>query len=307
MGASGTPRVGLVTGPSAPTLTADGRALADSLEERGLTAVAASWQDETIEWDRFDVVVLRSCWDYHEAIDAFRSFLDLIETAVPTVINPPRAIRWNLHKGYLRTLASRDAPVVPSVVIDSGAATSLEAVCWVEGWDEVVIKPAIGTSSTGVWRASTPIEPEEGDHFDAARCDSDVIVQPFQPAIRDGERSLVFIGGTFSHAFGSVPPAGEFRAHPSHGAELIDHQPAAETVASATTVVQAAADHLGLAPTDLAYARVDGIITTDGFRLLELELIEPYLHLGDEAARIERFASTIAAAIESPPQNPCNA
>ena len=72
------------------------------------------------------------------------------------------------------------------------------------GWHEAVVKPAIGQSGGGVVRV------REGEMFEIGHAPQGVIVQPY---IRDietaGETSLVFFGGTFSHAVRRQPPQGE--------------------------------------------------------------------------------------------------
>ena len=52
------------------------------------------------------------------------------------------------------------------------------------------------------------------------------MVQPFMPRILDeGEYSLFYFGGAFSHAILKVPASGEFRSQEERGAEILRVDP----------------------------------------------------------------------------------
>ncbi|MEZ0171130.1 hypothetical protein [Microvirga sp. TS319] len=58
-------------------------------------------------------------------------------------------------------------------------------------------------------------------------------------------------------------------------------------------VVGAAREYLRAVPDLPAYARVDGLVRSDGFMLTELELIEPYLYLEFAKGAAERLANAL--------------
>ncbi|MFC4541226.1 RimK family alpha-L-glutamate ligase [Halosolutus amylolyticus] len=293
----GGPRIGIVTGTRAPELTDDGRAVASELRDRGYEAEPVIWSESGVDWSRFDGLVVRSCWQYYEDPDAFRAWLGTVERNGVVVVNPPDVIRWNVHKFYLRDLETAGVSVVPTAYVDRGADVDLGTVLARNDWTDAVIKPAIGTSSSGVWRASTPIGPDAADRFEAQRAERDLLVQQFAPEVLDGELSLIFFGGAYSHANRSVPADDDFRAHPDFGVSTAAIDPAADLVAQARTVLEAAANVHSIDPSELTYARVDGVERGGSFELIELELIEPYLGLSRTDGALDRFVDAIDAAL----------
>ena len=101
-----------------------------------------------------------------------------------------------------------------------------------------------------------------------------VILQPFLPSVgEEGELSLFYFGGVFSHAVAKVARHGDFRVQPQYGGATTAIDPSPEARNAAAAVLAAC----GL---DLTYARVDLIRCLDGsLRLMELEVIEPDLFL----------------------------
>lgn len=293
------PRIGIVTGERAPNLTEDGQALLTELRTRELSAEPVRWTDSRVDWESFDALLVRSCWEYHTKPDAFLDWLERIENAGVVLLNSADAIRWNLHKFYLRDLAEEGVSILPTAWIERSTATDLRTVLRTNDWREAVVKPAIGTSSAGIWRTSLAEAPDQQQRFEALVSNGDVLVQQFAPEISDGERSLVFFEGGFSHATKQLPSTDDFRAHPDYGGTAEPYEPRREIVAQATEALEAAGRVVGIDPADFPYARVDGIERGDRFLLMELELIEPYLHLdaGDDA--VAAFADAIESSVGS--------
>src|SRR5687768_8849151 len=88
--------------------------LVDGFSAAGLTASVVLWTDPAIPWSEFDLVIIRSPWDYPERPDDFLAWLDRVASVVP-VLNSPELIRWNIDKTYLRDIAAiSDVPLVPT-------------------------------------------------------------------------------------------------------------------------------------------------------------------------------------------------
>jgi hypothetical protein len=96
-------RLAIVTGADAPDLTSDGQRLAAALEERGVSTDAARWDDPSVEWERFDAALVRSCWEYYRDLDRFERLLEELEAADITVRNS-RA--WSAGTSTSRTSAT---------------------------------------------------------------------------------------------------------------------------------------------------------------------------------------------------------
>jgi hypothetical protein len=107
----------------------------------------------------------------------------------------------------------------------------------------------------------------------------------------EGEWSLMFFGGKFSHAVLKTPLPGDFRVQSDFGGKSRSAEPPAFVLECAVRAVQAV--------TPTLYARVDGVVNQAQFRIMELELIEPALFLSSHPAAPERFADAIANALRS--------
>ncbi|MUV85029.1 hypothetical protein GJ631_00120 [Natronomonas sp. CBA1123] len=289
--------VGIVTGEKAPSLTDDGQALAAELSTRGMDAEPVVWSDNEADSTALDAVLFRSCWQYHRRPDAFRRWLDALDSAGVPAFNPTSVVRWNMHKSYLRDLADAGVDIVPTTEVPAASDRELASILEGNDWAEAVVKPAVGTSSAGVWRVSraAAADSDTQGRFERARSEGDLLVQKYLPEIFDGERSLVFFGGEYSHASIRRPAKDDFAANDA----VEPYNPHEATIATAESVLVAARKHLGLAPEALPYARVDGIVRDGEFLLSELELIEPFLGLDRSAGAVDRFADAVEAAIEA--------
>jgi hypothetical protein len=260
-----------------PRGTPDDALAAEALERLGQRVDTVLWTDPAVRWDDYALIVLRSTWDYFLRPREFRDWV----LSRQRLWNPQATVMWNLDKRYLIELEGRGVPTIPSRLIERGPLL-LE-------WPEAVLKPTISGGAHRTFRigagALSPAEAERA--LEEILEDSAAIVQPFVPEVaRDGEWSLIFFEGIFSHAVRKLPAAGDFRTQEKHGAQTHAAVPPAP-------VLEAAANALRSAGQETLYARVDGVQAGGRFLLMELELIEPSLYfLGDRAAA-DRFAAAI--------------
>jgi glutathione synthase/RimK-type ligase-like ATP-grasp enzyme len=281
------PRVALATAAAWAALNDDDRLLVDALGALGVEAAPAVWDDPTVEWGAHDVVVIRSCWDYFHRADEFRAWIDRLEAAGVALHNPPAVARWNMDKGYLRELEARGVGIVPTAWVERGAGGSLGELLGERGWRAAVVKPRVSASANGTWRT------EGGGTDDEARFRDGVaqgalMVQPFVDAVQaEGEWSLIFVDGEFSHAVIKRPAAGDFRVQIEHGGSADPVRPDPGLVAEARAALEAA-------PGRTLYARVDGCVVDGRFLVMELELLEPHLFLGTAPGAAERLAGAVA-------------
>src|SRR5207237_7202672 len=109
--------------------------------------------------------------------------------------------------------------------------------------------------------------------FDEMLTAGDVLVQPLvNEVLSDGEWSLMFIEGAFSHAVLKRPTPGDFRVQYEFGGVSLDAQPPREIVAQAEAILETLRQ-------PWLYARVDGCDVDSRLMLMELERIEPSLLL----------------------------
>ncbi len=305
-------QVGLVTYSGLLDLKPDEQALIVAMAKLGIESVAVAWDEVQVDWAVFAGLVMRTAWNYHEQPEAFRAWLDRVAQAGVPVWNAPETIRWNMEKTYLRELAQQGVTVVPTVWLEQGETAVLADILAEQGWTEAVVKPVISASAYETWLVAEPVraftEPVEvaastGSAADQARFEKMVaqralMVQQKMP-IEQGEWSLVFLGGVYSHAVLKKPQAGDFRVQEEHGGSTVLAAAPAWMIQQAEQVLAAAASSTSTGSTSTGsvslYARVDGVVVNGRFVLMELELIEPALFLGLAAGSVERFAAQIAA------------
>ena len=280
-----TTQVGILTSDEYADLAEDGQAIATALEARGVHAEPIVWSDAD-DLEAYDAAVVRSCWDYHTDPEGFLSFLEDLEGAGVAVYNPPEVIRWNAHKSYYRDLEAAGVPIPPSVCLEAGTETSLEAILREQGWSDAVVKPAVGAGSAGVWKTSLEDAADDQERFDDACADGDVVVQEFTPEIEHGERSIVFVRGAYSHAWNDPTKADDFSDFEE---PELSYEPGERALEVAESTLETACEILECAPSSLPYARVDYAEDDGTFSVMELELIEPYLGLVREKGAVERF------------------
>jgi len=281
--------IGLVTYDAQPRATDDDRYLVDALARRGVAVDERSWSDATARWGQYDAVIVRSCWDYFHRPDAFHRWLDALEASGARVFNATSTLRWNADKAYLRDLDAAGVPIVPTHWIDRGAASSLDDVRKRTGWSELVVKPAVSGGAHRTWRAS-PGEPADDERLAEMAADGTVLIQPLVDEIEsEGEWSLIFLDGRFSHAVIKRPRTGDFRVQKEHGGSVEPIEPPAPIIADAARALEAARP-IGEIP---LYARVDGCVVDGTLMLMELEVLEPELFLRTQPAAGDRLAEAL--------------
>ena len=280
--------IGLVTYAKYPDLTDDDRPLLRALAALGIEAAPVVWDKPGAHWSGFHGLVMRSAWNYHTKPRRFTEWLTMLEQRGVPLWNPVPVVRWNMHKRYLRDLEARGVLVPPTEWVARGDAKLLRTVLQERGWRDVIVKPAISASATDTWRATGDVVADDR-RFAELSGRRDVLVQPtIREVASDGEWSLMYIDGGFSHGMRKRPRAGDFRVQLEHGGTAERAPPSPALVAAGERVVERI-------PGEWLYARVDGVETAQGFMLMELELIEPVLFLSECAGSVERLARAIAA------------
>jgi glutathione synthase/RimK-type ligase-like ATP-grasp enzyme len=266
----------------------DGLARA-ALERLGWQVDVACWRDAAVEG--CDAAVIRSTWDYHRHLEAFLAVLASFEAAGSLLLNPMRLVSWNARKTYLRDLASRGISTVPTIWRERLAPGSLPGLFVELGAGDIVVKPVISASAEGTVRLDRRVTPDRARDIEARFAGRALMAQPVARAIvEEGEYSLIYLDGAFSHAVRKVPRPGDFRVQEEHGGMIRSCEPA-ESLRAAGDAVLAAM------PEPPLYARVDIVRSNDGagWWLMELELIEPALYLGRHDGAPERFARALDA------------
>lgn len=281
-------RVAIATCAGLPDLDEDGGLLTAALERLGIAAVPAVWDDPEVAWDSFELVVVRSTWDYIPKADAFQSWIGSIEQTVP-VANPAEVILWSMDKRYLRVLQDAGVPVTPTWWPEPGGPLPDLA--------DYVVKPTMsaGCLDTARFTAAQEAGAREllQSIWDSGRHG---MIQGYVESVdTHGETALLFFSGEFSHAIRK----GGMLVH-DQGLEQGLFRPEAIEARQATQAERETAERvLDAIPFDrsaLTYARVDLVLDDDGAPMvLELELFEPSVFLGYDDGAADRIAAAIAS------------
>lgn len=295
------PRIALVTAIAAHALDEDMPALLRALHALGIDAQVRAWDDPTVAWARFDLVLLRSPWDYTTRFAEFSRWCETV-ASITTLLNPLEVVRWNVDKRYLAQLEALGIAIVPSDFALPGddAGTILDEVLAAHPQaGEFVIKPVIGAGSRDARRHRRGAHAAMREHLarllDAGR---GVLLQPYLDRVdTEGETALLYFDGQFSHAIRKGPLL-HADADPTRALFAAEHitarTPGADERELADRVIAALPS---LVDTDypLAYARVDLIRAADGSPcVLELELAEPSVFLDHDPDAAARFAQALA-------------
>ena len=245
----------------------------------GIEGTTLAWDDPGADWSSFDAVVVRSAWDYTERRDDFTAWARRVEQ-VTRLFNPASVLEWNTDKTYLRGLG---VPTVPTHWAEPGTDAELPH------WEEYVVKPAISSGARDTVRTADR-DLAEAHVAKLVAAGRTAMVQPYVEAVEhEGELSLLYFGGEFSHAVRRHPMLTETAIDEANRARLRD--PDDDQFALAELVLNKVGERL-------LYARIDLVRMPDGEPvLMELEAAEPYLFLRYELDAPDLFARVLADSI----------
>ena len=253
------------------------------LQSKGLTLEKTIWNNPAINWESYDLVLLKSPWDYFNLIDDFYQWLTAMENKKVKLINPIPTIKWNADKHYLKDIEEGGLKIAPCVFLEKGKKVNLNDYFITLNAEKLIVKPAVSGGSKNTFKISAQNVEEVNQHLQVLLDVEDFIVQPFLNEIEEeGEWSFLFFGGKFSHALLKKAKAGDFRVQHVFGGTIHPHQPSEELIEKAQSYVDQFAK-------GCLYARVDGVIVNQQFLLMELELIEPFLFLDTNKQSLENY------------------
>lgn len=238
------------------------------LHYAGRTVETVSWDDPHTDWAQYEAVIIGTVWDYTQRLEAFMAALTTM-SAQTRLLNPQESIAWNARKIYLRDLAAQHCPVIPTLWLNAPDEAACRAAFAEFGTDTIIIKPQVGAGAWRQIRLGTRDAWPSADELPLGAA----MVQPYLPHVAsEGEYSLLFFNRRFSHAVVKKAAVGDYRIQSSYGGRDFPHMPSDADIATASQVLAAV-------PGPLLYARVDMVRGDDGgLKLIELEIIEPYLY-----------------------------
>ncbi|MCP9755807.1 hypothetical protein EGI26_11635 [Lacihabitans sp. CCS-44] len=273
-------KIGIATYNKLPNLTENDRLLIPIFEAKGHKIVPEIWDNPEVKWDTYDLVVVRSTWDYYLKPVAFKNWISQFVNSKTRLINSPEIVLKNSHKFYLKELSKKGVNIIPTLF--SSEKIELETIKF---WEKVVIKPAVsaGSHETEVFETADLTQ----DILDSKIETGDWLIQPFLEEIKSaGEISMLFFGGEFSHAIQKIPKSGDFRVQKQFGAQYLNYEPSRELISTAKNIVE-------ITEKKSTYAHIDGVMTKNGFFLMEVEMIEPDLFFEHAPEGPNRFVEAV--------------
>ncbi|XOV80310.1 MAG: RimK family alpha-L-glutamate ligase [Aestuariibacter sp.] len=256
--------------------------LHEPLKHVGWQVETVSWRATGINWSDYDLVIIRSPWDYQQDADAFLHCLETIESE-SRLLNDLTTVKWNISKTYLQDVQEAGIAIVPTLFPNQLDSDTVNSAFTQFSCDELVIKPVISANADHTYRLTRSNLTGQLAQYQNIFQRREFMLQPFiRNIMEEGEYSLFYFGEQFSHAIKKVPKSGDFRVQEEHGGQLFSVIPDAELLCIAQ-------DTLSCIPGKTLYARLDFVRYNNRYMAMELELIEPSLYFNLDAESPQRF------------------
>lgn len=289
-------RIALATCANLPDWEQDDQPLHAALRERGVDVLQPAWDDETFDYDAVDACLIRTTWDYTARCDAFCAWAERA-AARTRFYNPPDLVRWNTNKSYLRDLAARGVPTIPTIWLERGRGeVDLFSLLRENRWPRAFLKPIVGSTAQHTLRFDDTAEGlrRAKEHLAQHLPRQSFLLQPYLESVeRFGECSAIWIDGEITHGVRKVPVAGDYRVQDDFGAH--------DEPYTFSDADRAMIDRLFAAEAHrLLYGRADFLRDADGHLLLtEFEVVEPSLFFRHGPRAAERLADALVQRIRT--------
>ncbi|MDQ3021840.1 MAG: hypothetical protein M3R36_14905 [Bacteroidota bacterium] len=268
-------KVGLLTSKKYASYLEEDQLLLKDLETNNIDAATLNWDNANADLKAFDLIIVRTVWDYFQRYNEFSDWLSYAEAEEINLLNDIPTIRNNIHKFYLKKLGDEGVQIIPSLFFEKFSKPDMESIFNKLKTDIIILKPAISGGAYNLFKA------DRGDNKSINKIlnkinDQDFIVQTFMNDVKtEGEISLVFFNNEYSHSVRKIPGEGDFRVQ---GGDVENYNPDSE-------LIKLAEDVLFKLNGNTLYARIDCFYFNKNFYLVEAELFEPQLFTTDNKFR----------------------
>jgi hypothetical protein len=255
-----------------------------TLETTGAEITPTPWTDHVEDasgLEGHDLILPVIAWGYHRDHARWLKACATWATAGLPIANAASVLGWNSDKTYLARLADKGVPIPPTRWSEAITQDQVDAAFAETGAPTLIIKPTVSAGAFRTLRL-TPGQPL------TEAPEGPAMIQPYLKSIEtEGETSLLFFGGRFSHAVNKRPVPGDFRIQIQFGGLYTTVTPDAAAFALAEQVLAAVEE-------PLLYARIDLARDDAGaWVLMEAELIEPDFYLDHDSANGAGFAEAV--------------
>ncbi len=289
--------IAIITSSIHETFHKDDIMLSEALKGYGYDTHIICWDNADINWKNIRFCIIRSTWDSFFRHKEFLNWAERISKWT-NLWNPLYVIKWNINKKYLIDLSNRGVKCVSTQLVASNNVEDLKEEIFQFDYKKVVIKPAVslGALDTYYMDIDDPISYESNiDNINSMLLAGEILLQPYLPSVKiEGELSLIYIGGHFSHAIEKHPAPSDFRVQEIYGGKYKIVEPDKISLDTA----EQAFKEIGFER--LLYARVDLIKDDNGLPLIiELEFIDPDLFLQYHKIAVKYFADAIITCLDN--------
>ncbi|WJG09625.1 hypothetical protein [Aliiglaciecola sp. LCG003] len=257
----------------------------EPLKQAGWEVEEVSWHAKDVDWEQFEVVVIRSTWDYQSYCSEFVAVLEKINAGSAKLENSLNLVKWNISKNYLLELEQKGIDIVPTLWCQSFDYPQIKSAFAHFNCAEIVIKPWVSANADHTFRLTPQDVEEQLEGLEQVFGEREYMLQPFlRNVVREGEYSLFYFAGEYSHSILKIPKRNDFRVQEEHGGQMRSIEASEELLAAGQAIMLAL-------PEQPLYARIDLVAFQGRYVLMEAELIEPslYFNMDDESAN--RFAN----------------
>ena len=269
--------------PNLEELFEEDKLLIRGFEAQGMEAESIVWSDPTVDWNQFDIALIRSTWDYLDAPELFLKVLSQIESSSCKLFNPLAAVRWNMDKHYLLGLEKLGVQVIPTYPASRAEAETLHKTFTDKQWKSVILKPTIGLAGSYTHRVSLNELDETLATLQETQPQREYLVQPFiEEIVTEGEWSFIYFSQQLSHVLLKKPAPDDYRVQGIYGGTIAPAEPLPRDLRQAEQVITNL-------PLDILYARLDFVRVGGQLAVMEVELIEPIFSFNLVPESIERL------------------
>ena len=263
-------------------------------EAQGFRASPVVWSNPNIDWNQFDIALIRSTWDYLDASEHFLNVLSKIEASSCKLFNPLSVVRWNMDKHYLLELEKQGAQIIPTFMASHVELAVLHKLFVENQWETVILKPAIGLAASNTCRISLDKLEKTLTELGTSQPSSEYLIQPFIETITtEGEWSFIYFNRQLSHVLLKKPAPHDYRVQGIYGGTIQTAEPQSDDLLKAEAVL----DRL---PLDILYARLDFVRVDDHLSVMEIELIEPIFSFNLVPESIGRLVNATRVKLGNP-------
>lgn len=270
-------KIALLSKDNLDNFTCDDKLLKEPLKKLGYQMSSISWRAHE-DWSQYAAVIIRSTWDYQDHYEDFLKVLSEISSKT-LLLNNLETVKWNSHKSYLKELRAKGVKIIPTLFHDQIQNLETTQICKLLETEKIIFKPYVGANSDNTY----PVE--LGQELPAIDLSSGkFFVQAFvENVLTEGEFSLFFFKGEYSHTILKTPKSGDYRVQEEWGGHIQEVEPEEDLLKTAASIVDK----------DQLYCRIDLVRGKSGFELMELELIEPALYFRMNKDSAELFAKKL--------------